>query len=55
MQQRPSSDANSFSASQEIPRILWNLKVYCNIRKNLPTVPILSQINPIHASPNSTS
>jgi hypothetical protein len=24
MQQRPSWEANSFSASQEIPRILWN-------------------------------
>jgi hypothetical protein len=28
MEQRPSSEANSFSASQEIPRILWNPEVH---------------------------
>ena len=27
MEDGPSWDANPFSASQEIPRILWNLKV----------------------------
>jgi hypothetical protein len=48
MEQRPSS------ASQEIPRILWNLKVHYNIHKSLPPVPALSQINPVHASPHPT-
>ena len=28
MQQSPSWEAKSFSDSQEIPRILWNQKVY---------------------------
>ena len=28
MQHSPSWKANSYSASQEIPQILWNLKVY---------------------------
>jgi hypothetical protein len=28
MKQSPSSEANSHSSSQEVPRILWNPKVY---------------------------
>ena len=49
MDQSPSWEANWFSASQEIPRILWNPKVHYRIHKCPPPVPVLSQLYPVRA------
>jgi hypothetical protein len=53
-QHSPSWEANRFPITQEIPRILWNPKVHYRIYNSPPPVPILSQINPVHA-PDHTS
>jgi hypothetical protein len=48
MEQRPSWEANSFSATKNIPRILWNLEVHCRIHKSPAPVPTLNQIDSVH-------
>ena len=48
MMQSPSSEANWFAASQEIPRISRNPKVHYRTHKRPPPVSILDPPNPVH-------
>jgi len=48
MEQSPSWETNWFSASQEIPRIIWNPKVRYRIHNCPPPVPIQSQLDRVH-------
>jgi hypothetical protein len=55
MRQNPSWEADRFSASQEISRIVWNPEIQYRIYKSPQPVPILTQENPVHAPRPSES
>jgi len=52
MEQSPSREANTHSATQEISRLLWNPKINYPVPKNPPLVPILRQMRPVHTLPS---
>jgi len=47
MDQRPSWEANSHSASQEMSRLSWNTNLHYCVQNRQPYVTLLSQINPV--------
>jgi len=48
----PSWEANSHSASQEIPHIVWNPKLHYRVHKSRPLVLILNQLHPVYTFPH---
>jgi len=48
MEQGPSWETDSHSAGQEIPYILWDLRVYYHHYSSLPLDPVLSHLKPVH-------
>jgi hypothetical protein len=46
--EQSSWEANHFSASQEIPHLLWNPKVHYRIHTSSQSIPMLGQFDPVH-------
>jgi hypothetical protein len=51
MEQNPSWEANSHSASQEISWLLLNPKVHYRVNNSPPVVPVLRQVHPVYIFP----
>jgi hypothetical protein len=51
-EQSPTWEADTFSASQEVALILFQPNVKGRVHSSQPPVPVLRQINPVHAPPS---
>jgi hypothetical protein len=51
MKENPPWKANTHSASQETPRLLWNPQVHYGVNNSPPLDPTLSQRHPVHNYP----
>jgi len=48
MEQSHSSEADSHTASQEVPNLEWKPKAHYRVHISSPLVPVLNRMHPVH-------